>query len=231
MKITVIIAAYNEEKTIAEIIKKVLAVKFQNSFAIGQIIVVDDGSTDRTQTALKNFSKNPKIQIITNPKNLGKGASIIKALKIAKGNIILTQDADLEYDPNDIPCLIEPFKSPDVRVVYGSRMLAKNHPVSHWTFNLGGQLVTQITNLLFRTNITDEPSGYKVFKREVISKMDLKSKGFEFCPEVTAKVAKLGLTIYEVPISYNPRPMNEKKIKWHDGVLAIYYLFKYRFFN
>ena len=228
MKVSIIIPSFNEGLTIGSVIKKVLAVRLPNYSK--EIIVVDDGSTDNTIKILKKLPKDKKIKLMINKKNLGKGASILKALKIATGHIILIQDADLEYDPADIPKLLKPFGDKDVKVVYGSRVLTHN-PSSHWTFNLGGRFVTIITNLLYDTKITDEPTGYKVFKKEVLKHIKLKSKGFEFCPEFTAKIAKAGIKIIEVPIDYRPRPVSQKKIKWYDGLAAIYYLFKYKFFG
>ena len=224
-KITIIIPSYNEGPTLMTLVTKVLNLKLPVE---KEVIIIDDGSTDQTQEILSRISKSPKIKILIHKKNLGKGAAIKSGLKAAGGNLILIQDADLEYNPNDIKKLIEPFKADSVEVVYGSRILG-NNPTSHWTFSLGGKLLTILTNILFGTNITDEATGYKVFRRDVLDKIDLKSKGFEFCPEVTAKVAKRNIKIVEVPISYNPRPVSEKKIKWIDGVIAIYYLIKYRF--
>ena len=195
-----------------------------------ELIVVDDGSRDQTAKITEQFKSIKNIKWITNKKNLGKGASILKALKIATGDFILIQDADLEYNPRDYPRLLEPFKDKNTSVVYGSRVLGKN-PISHWTFNLGGRLVTAVANLMYGISITDEPTCYKVFRKEVLAQFKLKSKRFEFCPEITAKIAKAHIPIVEVPISYSPRPVSEKKIKWQDGVAAIFYLLKYRFFN
>lgn len=224
---TIIIPSFNEAKTLPKIIKKALVQKIPYE---KELIVVDDGSRDQTSKITEQFKSIKNIKWITNKKNLGKGASILKALKIATGDFILIQDADLEYNPRDYPKLLEPFKDKNTSVVYGSRVLGKN-PISHWTFNFGGRIVTFITNLLYRIHITDEPTGYKVFRSDVLKKLKLKSKRFEFCPEVTAKIAKSGINIVEVPISYSPRPVSEKKIKWQDGVAAIFYLLKYRFFN
>lgn len=227
MKVSIVIPSYNEAKTLPIIIAKVLAQKIPYE---KELIVVNDGSTDQTARTAGHFKNRKNIKWLANPQNLGKGASIARALKIATGDIILIQDADLEYSPSDYPRLFKPFQDINVKVVYGSRVLGDN-PVSHWTFNLGGRLVTSITNLLFGTNITDEPTGYKVFRSQILKRLELKSKRFEFCPEVTAKIAKAGIKIEEVPISYHPRPVSEKKIKWYDGLAAIYYLVKYRFFN
>ena len=228
MKVSIIIPSFNEGLTLFEVVRKVLSVRLSDYSK--EIIIVDDGSWDDTPKILKKLSKDKRIKLIINNKNLGKGASILKAFKIAQGDIIVIQDADLEYDPADIPKLLKPFQDKKVKVVYGSRVLGHN-PVSHWTFNLGGRLITLITNLLYGTKITDEPTGYKVFRRNVLKDLNLNSKGFEFCPEVTAKIAKAGIRIIEVPISYRPRSVSEKKIKWYDGLAAIYYLIKYRFLD
>lgn len=227
MKVSIIIPSYNEARTLPKIIKKVLEQKLSYE---KELIVVDDGSSDQTRQIAKQFKNIKNIKWIANSRNLGKGASIIKAIKQATGSIILIQDADLEYHPGDYPRLLAPFKNRYARVVYGSRVLGDN-PISHWTFNFGGRIITFLTNLLYGVHITDEPTGYKVFRSDVLKKLKLKSKRFEFCPEVTAKIAKSGINIVEVPISYNPRPVSEKKIKWHDGLAAIFYLFKYRFFD
>jgi len=227
VKLSIIIPAYNEDRTLQQIVQKVLSLKTVPS---KEVIIVNDGSRDNTPKILKSLSSEKTVKIITNPKNLGKGASVKKALKIASGDVILIQDADLEYEPKDIPQILKMFNNKEVKVVYGSRILGKN-PISHWTFNLGGRAITLVTNLLFQTKITDEPTGYKAFRKEVVKNINLKSKGFEFCPEITAKIAKQKIKIWEVPISYHPRPVSEKKIKWQDGLAAIFYLVKYRFTN
>jgi len=224
LTISVLIPTYNEEKTIKKVINEVTKVtrKYKS-----EIIVINDGSTDSTSKIIK---KVPDIKVINNVKNLGKGYSIRKGIKKAKGDVLIIQDADLEYNPQDISKLLKPFQDNSVKVVYGSRVL-KNNPISHWTFNLGGRLITFITNLLFNSKITDEPTGYKLFRKSILKDINLNCRGFEFCPEVTAKIAKKGIKIYEVPVSYNPRPVTEKKIKWYDGIAAIFYLIKYRFID
>ena len=224
LTISVLIPTYNEEKTIKKVINEVKKVtkKYKS-----EIIVINDGSTDSTSKIIK---KVPDIKVINNVKNLGKGYSIRKGIKKAKGDVLIIQDADLEYNPQDISKLLKPFQDNSVKVVYGSRVL-KNNPISHWTFNLGGRLITFITNLLFNSKITDEPTGYKLFRKSILKDINLNCRGFEFCPEVTAKIAKKGIKIYEVPVSYNPRPVTEKKIKWYDGIAAIFYLIKYRFID
>ncbi len=227
MKLTIIIPSYNEARTLVRVVKSALAVRIPYK---KEIIIVDDGSTDQTLQVLKNLPKDKKLIIIINKQNLGKGASIVRALKKATGDLVLIQDADLEYNPSDIPMLLAPFKNNYIDVVYGSRVLG-NNPISHWTFNFGGRVVTVITNFLYGTKITDEPTGYKVFRKDLLLALNLRSKGFEFCPEVTAKTAKKGIKIVEVPISYKPRSVSEKKINWRDGIAAIFYLFKYRFWD
>ena len=227
MKLSIIVPAFNESKTLPTLISRLERVNLPHS---KEIIIIDDGSTDKTKSILKKIDNKKNIIIITNYQNLGKGASIIKGLKRSSGDLIIIQDADLEYNPNEFKKLLKPFVDKKVQVVYGSRVLKKN-PVSHWTFNLGGRTLTFLTNFLFKTNITDEPTGYKVFRSQLIKSLNLKSQGFEFCPEVTAKIARRKIKIYEIPISYHPRPVNEKKIKWLDGLAAIFYLIKYRFID
>lgn len=225
MKISIIVPSYNEGKTLPIIVSKLLAL---NVGMDKEIIVIDDGSNDNTVKITQKLKSSSIVKVITNDKNLGKGASIQKALAIASGDIFITQDADLEYNPNDIKKLLKPFKNKKVKVVYGSRILQKN-PVAHWTYYLGARLITVLTNTLYGLHITDEPTGYKAFRKGIFKHIKIKSRGFEFCPEITAKVAKLGINIVEVPINYKPRKPSEKKIKWHDGLWAIFYLIKYRF--
>ncbi len=227
MKLSIIIPVYNEEKTIAELLKKVEGINLDIQ---KEIVVVDDGSKDKTIDILKSF-KN--IELVEHEKNQGKGAAIRTGIKHATGDIILIQDADLEYDPNDYLSLIQPILDGKTEVVYGSRRLKKeNKQHSGISFYIGGIGMTILTNLLYNAKITDEPTCYKVFKSEVIKNLNLKCKRFEFCPEVTAKVIKKGYKIYEVPISYYPRHKNEgKKINWKDGIEGAWTLLKYRFIN
>ncbi|MFN4227469.1 MAG: glycosyltransferase family 2 protein [Candidatus Ratteibacteria bacterium] len=225
MKLTVIIPVFNEKNTILKIIEKVKKVPVEK-----EIIVIDDGSNDGTTEILKNI-KDEKIKIIFKEKNEGKGSAIKEGLKIAKGDIIVIQDADLEYDPNDWIKMIELIKRKNVEVVYGSRILGKNKKSSFF-FYLGGRMLSLIANILYNAKITDEPTCYKMFKKDVIDSINLKCKGFEFCPEVTAKIRKKGYRIYEVPISYNPRNIKEgKKIRLKDFFIAVWTLIKYRFFD
>lgn len=218
--------AYHEEKTIREIIKKVKAVKIPK-----EIIIVDDGSyKDKTREILKNI-KDSEIKVFFNEKNVGKSYSVRRGINEASGDIIIIQDADLEYDPNDYYKLLHPITSGKAKVVYGSRFPTKeNRPSLFNKFFIGNRVLTFLSNLLYNAHITDEPTCYKVFDASVLKSLNLKSNRFEFCPEVTAKVRKKGYKIYEVPISYNPRSVKEgKKINWKDGVQAIWTLLKYRF--
>lgn len=226
--LSIIIPVYNEEKSIKKIIALVKKVDLSHLNTIKEIIVVDDGSKDNTVSVLKTVKG---IKLVMHAKNQGKGAAIRTGIKYATGDIILIQDADLEYDPEDYPALIKPILDGKARVVYGSRRLLKaNKQHSGLSFFIGGVTLTWITNLLYGLRITDEPTCYKVFEANVLKNIPLKCKRFEFCPEVTAKVAKRKIRIYEVPIRYYPRSAKEgKKIKWKDGVEAIWALLKYRF--
>ncbi len=228
-KLSIIIPAYNEEKTIQQLLAKVDAVDLTKYKTTMEIIIVDDGSKDKTVEKIRELKK--PYTIIQQEKNQGKGAAIRKGIEHATGDIILIQDADLEYDPNDYGKLIEPIITNKAKVVYGSRRLQKtNVQYSGLSFYLGGHTMTFLTNLLYNTAITDEPTCYKVFAAEVIKNIPLQCKRFEFCPEITAKVLKRGIPIYEVPISYYPRSVKEgKKIRWKDGLEGIWTLIKYKF--
>ena len=226
MLLSVLIPAYNEVHNIQNILNKIGEVNIPK-----EIIVVDDGSTDGTRELL-NTLKSDIIKVIFHEKNQGKGGAIRTAIAHSKGDIILIQDADLEYDPQDYHKLIPVIVSGKEKVVYGSRFLNKQNKHSYFSFFLGGQVVTWITNILYFQTLTDEPTCYKVFDAKLLKSIKLNCTGFEFCPEVTAKIAKLGYKIPEVPISYYPRSISEgKKINWKDGVEAIWVLFKYRFVN
>ncbi len=226
MLLSVLIPAYNEINNIQNILNKIGEVTIPM-----EIIVVDDGSTDGTRELL-NTLKSDKIKVVFHEKNQGKGGAIRTAIAHSKGDIIIIQDADLEYDPQDYYKLIPVIESGKEKVVYGSRFLNKQNKHSYFSFFLGGQVVTWITNILYFQNLTDEPTCYKVFDAKLLKSIKLNCTGFEFCPEVTAKIAKLGYKIPEVPISYYPRSISEgKKINWKDGVEAIWVLVKYRFMN
>lgn len=222
MKISVLVPAYNEARYIAKILERVRAVDIDK-----EIIVVDDGSTDGTKSVLESLDW-PELTVIRHVQNQGKGAALRTAIGYATGDVILIQDADLEYDPNDYPALLEPFLTGKARVVYGSRIL-NNCPRSYARYFWGGRFLSWLTTFLYRRTITDEPAGYKLFTREILQDIPLACTRFEFCPEITAKLLCLDEPIAEVPISYAPRKIPEgKKIRWWDGVQAIYILFYYR---
>ena len=230
-KLSVIMPVYNEEKTISEVIEKVKSTKINN--ITKEIIVVDDFSTDNTRNILKKI-KDKSIKILYHKKNMGKGASIITGIKNSSGDIILIQDADLEYSPNEYERLLKPIINNNAKVVYGSRIdsIRNNIKNMYKLHYIGNMLLTLITNLLYNAKITDMETGYKVFKREVLQNINLKAKRFDFEPEVTAKILKKGYKIYEVPINFLGRKFDEgKKITWVDGIKAVYYLIKYRFID
>lgn len=228
MRISVIIPVYNEAATVTQVVEQVLEVKLDD--VEKEIIVVNDGSTDGTDAVLDSLAArwpNP-LKIVHHERNQGKGAAIRTALEHVTGDVVITQDADLEYAPQEYPRLLAPFENPAVQVVYGSRNLRRN-PRSSWSFYWGGRLLSWVTNLLYGSHITDEATGYKAFRADLLRDLDLQSNGFEFCPEVTSKVLRRGIRIHEVPISYQPRSFAEgKKINWCDGLRAIWTLLKYR---
>jgi len=214
---------YNEIGTVQEIIRRVQAVDIEK-----EIIVVDDGSTDGTRTVLQQF-QDQQIKVLFHGTNRGKGAAIRTALEHVTGDLVIIQDADLEYDPQDYAALLQPFSMPEVSVVYGSRNLLPTNRRSSLAFYWGGVFLSWLANLLYGARITDEATGYKAFRREVLEKISLECQGFEFCAEVTAKICRAGYRIVEVPIRYSPRSVREgKKISSKDGFVAIYTLLKYR---
>ena len=231
-KISVVIPVYNEKNTLLEILRRVKEVNIPK-----EIILVDDFSTDGTRDVLKQINEE-NIKVIFQPRNFGKGFALRTGFKQVTGDIVIIQDADLEYDPNDYYNLIQPIINGKADIVYGTRFpRKKGHPsIVRPYFSLinpfyfANKILTLMTNFLYRTNITDEPTCYKVFKTEILRDINLKCMRFEFCPEVTAKVRKKGYKIHEVPIEYNPRSIKEgKKINWKDGIEAIWTLIKYRF--
>ena len=224
MKLSVIIPVYNEEATIQEILQQVRAVGLAE-----EIIIVDDGSTDRTRELLKAEEAQPGTTVIYHDRNQGKGAAVRTGFDRATGEILLIQDADLEYDPRDYPVLLRPIEEGRVKVVYGSRFLGPRKAMLFWHM-LGNKALTLLTNILYNTILSDMETCYKVFKADAIKGIPLRSRRFEFEPEITAKVLKRGHRIFEVPISYYGREYNEgKKITWREGPKAIWTLIKYRF--
>ncbi len=230
MKLSIIIPCYNEIKTISKIINKILNL----NLIIGkEIILVDDGSNDGTHEIInKNYLDHKEIKVLFHRKNSGKGAAIKSAKKVITGNIVLIQDADLEYDPNDYEALIKPIINRQIKVVYGSRVLNQNrYSAKGFTSKIrvfGNHILTIISNILNNQKLTDAHTCYKVFSREVFDKIILEEDDFSFCPEVTSKVSKLGYHIQEIPISYNGRDYkNGKKIKFSDAFKALKTLIKY----
>ena len=232
MKLSIIIPCYNEEKTIKELILKVK--KSVNLLNIeNEIILIDDNSTDGTKDILKNELNNSIDKIIHNPKNLGKGYSIKKGVELAKGEFILIQDADLEYDPKDYSKLLKPLQNNIADVVFGSRFIGTNEKrVLYFWHSVGNKFLTILSNMFSNLNLTDMEVGYKVFKSEIIKSIKLEENRFGFEPEITAKIAKLKIRIYEVGINYYGRKYEEgKKITWRDGFSAIRCILKYNIFN
>ncbi|MBD2755580.1 glycosyltransferase family 2 protein [Spirosoma validum] len=227
MLLSVLIPAYNEIKSIDTLLEKVQAVPLTK-----EIIIVDDGSTDGTREKLATYQSVPNIKVYYHEHNQGKGAAIRTAIQHMTGDIAIVQDADLEYEPQDYLALVQPIVEGKEKVVYGSRFLKSENRHSYMSFYIGGQVVTLLTNILYNQRLTDEPTCYKVFDTNFLRSIPLECTRFEFCPEVTAKVAKQGIRIKELPISYYPRSISEgKKISWFDGMEAIWVLFKYRVFK
>lgn len=229
MKLTVLIPCYNESDTIRAVIEAVRASPYSDK----QIIVVDDGSTDGTAQILKNDLEPLVDQVVYHPVNRGKGASIRSGVARATGDVIVIQDADLEYDPSEYDRLIGPIADGLADVVYGSRFHGdRPHRVLYFWHRVGNGLLTLFSNMLTNLNLTDMETGYKVFRREIIQGIDLKEDRFGFEPEVTAKVAKARCRIYEVGISYHGRTYRQgKKITWKDGFYALYCIVRYNLFR
>jgi dolichol-phosphate mannosyltransferase len=223
--LSVIIPCYNECRTILAILERV-----QGSPIPKEIIVVDDGSTDGTRDLLRALVEGlPGITVLYHEANRGKGAAVATGLARATGRVVIIQDADLEYDPEEYGPIIAPILAGTAQVVYGSRILLRENHYSYRSFYWGGRLVTLVANLLYGSRLTDEATCYKAFTRPLLQGLRLEATGFEFCPEVTAKVLRLGYAIHEVPISYHARPREEgKKIRASDGLRAIWTLLKYR---
>lgn len=225
MKLSVIIPVYNEAKTISRIIEKVKETPFEK-----EILVVDDGSTDGTKEEIEKCKDG--IKLFTHEKNKGKGAAIRTAIPHIKGDIVIVQDADLEYDPAEYPRLISPILDGKADVVYGSRFSGETRRVLFFWHAVGNKIITTLSNMLTDLNLSDMETGYKVFRAEILKKVKIESNRFGFEPEITAKVAKMGCRIYEVSISYWGRNYSEgKKIKWKDGIAALYWIIRYNLFR
>jgi glycosyltransferase involved in cell wall biosynthesis len=215
---------YNEESTVAEIVRRVVATGLAH-----ELILIDDGSSDGTPAILDRLaSGSPGVRLFRHESNRGKGAAIRTGLAAVSGDVVLVQDADLEYDPADYRNLLAPFADPEVEAVYGSRHLRRN-PRSSLAFYWGGRFLSWLANCLHRSRLTDEATGYKLVRTGLLRELDVQSQGFAFCPELTGKLLRRGVYIHEVPISYRPRSRREgKKIRWSDGVKAVWTLLRYR---
>jgi glycosyltransferase involved in cell wall biosynthesis len=222
--LSVVMPVFNERDTIEEIIQRVLAVRMRI-----ELIVIDDASTDGTTKILERLEKEHTFVLLKQPRNAGKGAALRRGFAAVTGDLVIIQDADLEYSPEEYPLLTELICSGRADVVYGSRFLGR-HRVFLLTHYLGNRLLTFMANLLFNTMLSDMETCYKVMRTDVLRSMELKSDGFGIEPEITAKVFKRRYRVYEVPISYDGRGYDEgKKITWRDGIVALWVLVKYRF--
>lgn len=232
--LSIIIPAYNEEKTIAELLQRVLDADLGESID-RELIVVNDCSTDSTGRIVQSFiAAHPQAPItyLVHDRNQGKGMAVRTGIQAVTGDYVVMQDADLELDPNDFARMLPHLLSGQYRVVYGSRFLAEENSHTYFSYQLGGKFLSVMTNLLYDQRITDEPTCYKMFDAGLLKSIPLDCKGFEFCPEVTAKVSRLGYKIKEVPIRYYPRSIEEgKKLRLKDGLKAIGTLLKYRFWK
>tara|TARA_B100001175_G_C19362214_1_gene567692 strand:+ start:50 stop:742 length:693 start_codon:yes stop_codon:yes gene_type:complete len=230
MKLSVVIPCFNEEKTLKVIVERVLNFKEIEK----EIIIVDDCSTDNSKLIIKELSNShSEIKGIYLEKNSGKGFALKKGFELVSGDIVLIQDADLEYDPKDYSALIKPFKNTDADIVYGSRFLGGDYVRLHFFWHyVANKLLTLTTNLITNLNMSDMETGYKLFKKSVIQSIDIKEKSFGVEPEITVKLAKKKYVFYEVPISYRGRSYEEgKKITLKDAFIALYCIFKYKLFN
>ena len=227
MKLSIVIPVYNEKDTILELLDRVRRVDLPK-----EMIIVDDCSTDGTREILQSMPASSDLQIILQPENRGKGAALRRGFSAVTGDIVVIQDADLEYDPAEYPMLIAPILSNRADVVYGSRFLGGPHRVLFYWHSLGNRILTTLSNMLTDLNLTDMETCYKVFRAKILKEIALKENRFGFEPEFTAKVSKKRYRIFEVPISYSGRDYTEgKKIGWKDGIAAFYFIIKYRFFN
>ena len=234
MKLSVLVPVYNEEQTLEEVVRRVRAFPLTK-----EIILVDDGSKDRSREILERLREQNasvsdpvnEIKIFFQPLNQGKGAALKTALSHVTGDVVIIQDADLEYDPKDYSKLIEPIETGLADVVYGTRFAGGGaHRVLFFWHSMGNRMLTLLSNMLTNLNLSDMEVGYKVFRAEVLRGIELKSKRFGFEPEITMKLAKKHCRFYEVPISYHGRTYEEgKKITWKDGVAALYYMIRFRF--
>ena len=223
LSVSVVIPVFNERKTIREIVRKVKATSREK-----EIIIVDDCSTDGTRQILKGFEGDPQIRVVLQSQNAGKGRALRTGIELATKDVVIIQDADLEYDPDDYEVLLRPLDSGRADVVYGSRFLYGEHRVLYYRHRMGNWFLTFLSNLFTDLNLTDMETCYKAFRREIIQNIIIESPRFGFEPEITAKIAKLDLHVFEVPIRYYGRSYSEgKKITWRDGIAALRHILYY----
>ena len=240
MKLSIVMPVYNEIETIAEIVRRVRAVQLAVPVGYGtnnghvvefdrEIVIVDDRSTDGTRTILHGLEGEPDVTVVFHEHNQGKGGAVRTGLQHASGDVMLIQDADLEYDPRDYPALLQPIIEGRSQVVYGSRFRGGPTKTMFFWHMVGNRFLTLVTNVLYNTILSDMETGYKVFTRGVAKQLDLRSSGWGFDPEITAQILKRGYRIYEVPISYTGREFAEgKKISWRDGLTVLWTLLRCR---
>lgn len=246
MRLSIIVPVYNELETVAEILRRVRAVDLKVPVGYGphdnpsggqssvfelerEVVVVDDGSTDGTRDILRRMEGDPDITLVLHEQNQGKGAAVRTGLRRASGDVMLIQDADLEYDPRDYSAMLQPILEGRSQVVYGSRFRGGPTKAMFFWHMVGNRFLTLVTNVLYDSILSDMETCYKVFTREVAEQLNLKAPGWGFDPEITAQILKLGYRIYEVPITYTGREFNEgKKIGWRDGLTVLWTLLKYR---
>ena len=225
MDISVVIPVYNEESTLQKIFSRIKKTRIPS-----EILLIDDGSTDSTPQIIKQLQEDPSVHAITFPVNRGKGAAVSAGIKAAHGEIIILQDADLEYNPSDYKKLLKPFEKNQAEVVYGVRFMTNNKKTSYFFHFVANKILTMITNILYKSSLNDMETGYKIFRKDIFEQLQIKANGFDFEPEFTAKLLKRKIKIYEVPITFKPRNYAQgKKIKFHDALLAIWTLIKVRF--
>ncbi len=228
MKLSIVIPVFDERDTIEEVIRRVRTVELGME---KELLIVDDGSSDGTQDVLKTIPY-PEVKVFFHKKNLGKGAALQTGFSKVAGDIVLIQDADLEYDPEDYPALLAPILDGRADAVYGSRFLGGPHRVLFFWHYVGNKLLTLLCNMFSNLNLSDMETCYKVIKKDYLDRITLKSQRFGFEPEVTIKLAKLKAKIYEVPISYSGRDYSEgKKIGWKDGIAAVFHILRFKFFK